>query len=478
MRSSLGNVALAFVVLGAAAVSAAPGDVVTSFPLAVHSFVRDPSANVVYASVTSTNSVAIIDMDTLTLTDSVFVGSAPRGLALSRDGSRLYVATAGATQVAVVDLLARQLLDPYPLPSSPGDVAVGYDGRIYATAAASNHSSLMIVDPARGTTQQAACAACYGSLIEMSPDGRTLYVADRGLSPGRLAKYDVTGPVPTLLWMNAHGALGSNGQDLWLTDDGRHIYYAMGGGNGIAANYDIGQIETATMGVNGSFVTGPYPREIVTSPDGRFAYAVHTSGHIDVWDATTYLKIREYPTVGEGRELFVDRTGGYLLAAMDATLLVMTAEGLGEVTDTDGDGVDDRYDDCPTVANPDQSNVDGDAHGDACDPFPTEPNDHAACLASVADLSGTVAGLEAELETLRPQVEDADDDGVPNALDQCADTVGRAVVDASGCAWDQFCATTMDRRFCRLLDWRNDEPRRPRDCRWDVVAGCQVYPEP
>jgi hypothetical protein len=36
--------------------------------------------------------------------------------------------------------------------------------------------------------------------------------------------------------------------------------------------------------------------------------------------------------------------------------------------DTDGDGICDAIDNCPTVPNPDQANADGDALGDACDP--------------------------------------------------------------------------------------------------------------
>jgi hypothetical protein len=36
--------------------------------------------------------------------------------------------------------------------------------------------------------------------------------------------------------------------------------------------------------------------------------------------------------------------------------------------DADGDGVQDKFDNCPTVANPGQEDADGDALGDACDP--------------------------------------------------------------------------------------------------------------
>jgi hypothetical protein len=42
--------------------------------------------------------------------------------------------------------------------------------------------------------------------------------------------------------------------------------------------------------------------------------------------------------------------------------------------DTDGDGVCDALDNCPAVANPGQSDLDGDLAGDACDDTDTELN--------------------------------------------------------------------------------------------------------
>lgn len=63
--------------------------------------------------------------------------------------------------------------------------------------------------------------------------------------------------------------------------------------------------------------------------------------------------------------------------AMDANVIHGTWIKLGEGTkycfngkDVDQDGVDDAYDNCPTVANPDQKNSDKDFLGDACDKYP------------------------------------------------------------------------------------------------------------
>jgi len=42
--------------------------------------------------------------------------------------------------------------------------------------------------------------------------------------------------------------------------------------------------------------------------------------------------------------------------------------------DFDGDGIEDQYDNCPYVPNPDQADTDGDSVGDACDNCPTVAN--------------------------------------------------------------------------------------------------------
>jgi hypothetical protein len=54
--------------------------------------------------------------------------------------------------------------------------------------------------------------------------------------------------------------------------------------------------------------------------------------------------------------------------------------------DTDGDGVPDVTDNCPTVANAGQANSDADSYGDACDNCPTVSN------ASQADSDGDLVG--------------------------------------------------------------------------------------
>jgi hypothetical protein len=46
---------------------------------------------------------------------------------------------------------------------------------------------------------------------------------------------------------------------------------------------------------------------------------------------------------------------------------------MARASDTDGDGLNNLDDNCPTVSNPDQADRDGDGVGDACDACPDMP---------------------------------------------------------------------------------------------------------
>lgn len=294
---------------------------VTSFPLAVSKFALHHSEPLLYASVPALNAVAVVNTQTLELEATPFVGSNPRGLAVSPDGGTLWIATAGATQLARLDTATLQPLPPVVLPTLPSDVEIGANGIAYVTPTGQSMGILMVdTVQAQYLGEFSFGVSVYSAgMLEISPDRNTLYFANVGLSPGTLAAFDVSTATPALLYKNNHGALGSNGQDLALSTDGTFVSYACGGGN---FNYDIFKISTANYAVQGSFLTGAYPREIAFDPAGARAFAVHTAGEIDVFSTQTFLHLREIDTVGEARELIVDATGRFLFAAFDASLVV------------------------------------------------------------------------------------------------------------------------------------------------------------
>jgi hypothetical protein len=94
---------------------------------------------------------------------------------------------------------------------------------------------------------------------------------------------------------------------------------------------------------------------------------------------------------------------------------------INPVTDIDGDGIPNSTDNCPSVANADQINSDGDSAGDACDSCPNDPNkaDPGICGCGVPDT-------------------DTDSDGVRDCVDICPETPVGETVNAEGCSDSQL----------------------------------------
>lgn len=101
----------------------------------------------------------------------------------------------------------------------------------------------------------------------------------------------------------------------------------------------------------------------------------------------------------------------------------------GTVTpdDTDGDGISDNRDNCPTIFNPirpmdqgKQADADNDGIGDACDECPDDPTQ--SCTREIAgdlDGDGVPNGVDNCVHVPNPDQADSDGDGHGNACDGC-----------------------------------------------------------
>jgi hypothetical protein len=106
--------------------------------------------------------------------------------------------------------------------------------------------------------------------------------------------------------------------------------------------------------------------------------------------------------------------------------------------DSDGDGVPDAMDNCPNVANADQSDFDGDGLGDACDPCPMDPQND-------IDGDGVCGNLDNCPGVYNPDQANIDHDGLGDACDPCTDT------DDDGYGNPGFPSTTCSADNCPLV---------------------------
>lgn len=133
--------------------------------------------------------------------------------------------------------------------------------------------------------------------------------------------------------------------------------------------------------------------------------------------------------INEVRLLWADSAGA--LFRTTATFSLLTP-----ACDSDGDGIATNSDNCPTAANADQADADGDDLGDACDPvFDDTDGD---TVGNALDNCPAVANTDqADQDRDRKgDVCDTDIDGdtIPNATDNCPTTLNlnQADTDADG----------------------------------------------
>jgi YVTN family beta-propeller protein len=297
--------------------STIPGTVLQKLAISVNRLASDPTRPRVYATVPDSNSVAVIDTVNLSILKNIPIGSNPTGLAVSADGSRLWVAnnSSATSSIGVVDLNTLETLPSLPVPNAPYDVEEGLGNRLYVTS--ENHG-IMQIDARTG----ASLGNFYGaSFLEISPDRKTLFVAGRGGSPSYMTKFDVSTPTPTLL-QNVFG----NGLDLKLSPSGEFIcFFVAGPKPGFGPDNTL-RTPTSNLSINtGYFDAGGITGPTAWSGDSTVLYESLGSSKsaIAIFDANSLAKTGQislgsapHDSSGySGRDMVVDNSGSRLVIA-------------------------------------------------------------------------------------------------------------------------------------------------------------------
>jgi YVTN family beta-propeller protein len=212
----------------------------------------------------------------------------PTVLVANKAGDILYVAEAGARQVAAFDLASAKVTRTYSLPEQPTGLALSPDGsRLYVTCG-SSEGQVIPLDPETGKAERKIPVGHTPNSPVVSPDGKTLYVCNRynnNVSVIDLGSRRERARIPVLREPVA-AAITLNGDFLLVAN---HLPSGAADLNYIAASVSVisaseGKTVRTIALPNGSTSL----RGISISPDGKYAYGTHILGRYQL--PTTQLE--------------------------------------------------------------------------------------------------------------------------------------------------------------------------------------------
>lgn len=240
--------------------------------------VRTPER--LYVSNEVGNAVTVLDPSNGAVVQTIAIGRRPRGLMVSPDGARLYVAVSGSP-------IAGPGVDESKLP--PPDRAA--DG-------------IAVVDLATGKVERVIAAGADPETFTLSRDGRTIFVSNEDTSA--VSAVSVDGARPTI-----SAKVGDEPEGVAVTPDGTHLFVACEESDHVA------MLDARTLKPIKTIPLEGRPRGALMAADGSAVYvSVEGGGQLAVIDATSGAVKSLIDVAGGDKTLkpmgIVEATGGNL----------------------------------------------------------------------------------------------------------------------------------------------------------------------
>ncbi|MEV6302821.1 beta-propeller fold lactonase family protein [Actinoplanes sp. NPDC051861] len=222
-----------------------------------------PDNRTVYVADQNSKDVHFIDLESRDIA-AVKVANTPRFLAVSEDGSRLYVSmfenNFTGNGLAVIDTGKRSVIKTIRTGPRPFEPAVAPNGQVWLPI--HNGARVEIYDPETLTEAGRLSVPPNPHWVTFSPDGKIAYTANHESS-----QISVVNAEDRIVTRNVK--VGRSPHSIAVTPDGRTL---------IVTNYDLDTVEvfnTADMKRLHKINVGKEPQAVVTSTDGKHAYVVN-----------------------------------------------------------------------------------------------------------------------------------------------------------------------------------------------------------
>ena len=235
----------------------------------------DNHRNRAYVANGGADSVSVINTKTAQVVGTLTVGAAPTGVAVDPLSDTLFVAVGGSNSVAVIDLATSAAVASIPVGASPAGVALNpARGRLYVANAAAG--SLSVIDTASRTV--IATVGAVGTLptaVAADPTSSRVYVSGR--AGNRISVLDATTNSIT-----ATVIVGNAPAGLAISDFDDRVYVANSASNSVS-------VLSAYDAVLGAAAAGGGPEAIALDPQHGVVYVANKGANtVSVVDAAAF----------------------------------------------------------------------------------------------------------------------------------------------------------------------------------------------
>lgn len=219
-------------------------------------------------------------------TSSTPVGRDPSGVAVSKDGSRAYVANSTDRSVSVVNTATGALTTSIPVGGTPSAVAVDPSpGSSRAYVALKSSARVSVVDTSNNTVTATVSVGLSPTAVAVSPSGSRVYVANTAGGTVSVIDSAASKRIATV-------SVGLSPVALAVSSDGNRVYAALRGSDQIAV------MDAAKNTVITRVRVGDAPQDIAITSDGTRLYAVNGAGSVSVIDTSSNRVVAQAIAVG------------------------------------------------------------------------------------------------------------------------------------------------------------------------------------
>jgi DNA-binding beta-propeller fold protein YncE len=224
----------------------------------------------IYLASDKTGNFQVVDARTGRITGQIPIGNDPNQMTLTRDGRFAYVPLRADNKIAVVELDPLRLVKLLPSPAGPHDAYTSADGtRIYVGG--QYGSAIAVIDPATQTALHTIPTPEGVRPMEPSEDGNTIYVA---LS--KLLGFAVVDPAARKVTRRVELGTLPEGVPAPYKDTWTHALQTVNGGRELWVTDDINDliriVRLSDMKEVAQIRTGHFPHWFAMSPDGKVLF--------------------------------------------------------------------------------------------------------------------------------------------------------------------------------------------------------------